>query len=168
MYAVDCLLESFSITCSIRDSNGITMVQMIQLYFDKSGDIAGGSLEMALPDAGRLLRSGRRSGEPTFPILYQVHAALGKSNLYLPPRMLVDNAFFTPLQDEMEIATALEDWSRVCVAMEVLGVEQEEEEAFWLILAAITNLGVIAKQMEDSNNYHCDPSILAKISEILG
>ena len=43
--------------------------------------------------------------------------------------------------------TALEDWSRVCVALEVLGVKQEEEEAFWLILAAITDLGVIAKQM---------------------
>ena len=43
--------------------------------------------------------------------------------------------------------TALEDWGRVCVAMEVLGIEQEEEESFWLILAAITNLGVIAKQM---------------------
>jgi hypothetical protein len=38
------------------------------------------------------------AGEPTFPILYQVQAALGKSNLFLPPRMLTKNAFFTPLQ----------------------------------------------------------------------
>ena len=43
--------------------------------------------------------------------------------------------------------TALEDWSRVCVAMEVLGVDEEEEEVFWLVLAAITNLGVMAKQI---------------------
>ena len=74
------------------------MVQMVQLYFSSEGRIAGGELEMALPDVSRLLRSGRRTGEPTFPILYQVQAALGKSNLFLPPRMLVDNAFFTPLQ----------------------------------------------------------------------
>ena len=74
------------------------MVQMVQLYFDNEGKVIGGGVEMALPDVGRLLRTGRRSGEPTFPILYQVQAALGKSNLFLPPRMLVDNAFFTPLQ----------------------------------------------------------------------
>jgi len=168
MYAVDCLLESFCSTRTSLNTHATRMVQMIELYFDQTGNIAGGSLEMALPDAGRLLRSGRRAGEPTFPILYQVQAALGKSNLYLPPRMLVDNAFFTPLQDENEIMTALEDWGRVCVAMEVLGIEQEEEESFWLILAAITNLGVIAKQMETSGSYQCDPSIVAKVSEILG
>ena len=104
MYAVDCLLESFCSTRTTMNTHATRMVQMIQLYFDQSGDIAGGSLEMALPDAGRLLRSGRRSGEPTFPILYQVHAALGKSNLYLPPRMLVDNAFFTPLQVRVYIS----------------------------------------------------------------
>jgi len=168
MFAVDCLLESFCSTRTSLNTHATRMVQMIQLYFDQDGKVAGGGLEMALPDAGRLLRSGRRAGEPTFPIMYQVQAALGKSNLYLPPRMLVDNAFFTPLQDENEILTALEDWSRVCVAMEVLGVEQEEEESFWLILAVITNLGVIAKQMEDSGCYQCDPAIVAKVSEILG
>ena len=27
---------------------------------------------MALPDAARLVRSGRRPGEPTFPVFYQV------------------------------------------------------------------------------------------------
>jgi myosin-18 len=168
LYAVDCLLESFCSTRTTLNTHATRMVQMIQLSFDQSGNIAGGSLEMALPDAGRLLRSGRRAGEPTFPILYQVQAALGKSNLFLPPRMLVDNAFFTPLQDETEIMTALEDWGRVCMAMEVLGMEQEEEETFWLILAAITNLGVIAKQMESSGCYQCDPTIVAKVSETLG
>merc|ERR1719369_2456928 len=168
LYAVDCLLESFCSTRTSLNTHATRMVQMIQLYFDQSGNIAGGSLEMALPDAGRLLRSGRKAGEPSFPILYQVQAALGKSNLYLPPRMLVENAFFTPLQDENEIMTALEDWGRVCMAMEVLGIEQEEEESFWLILAAITNLGVIAKQMESSGCYQCDPAIVAKVSEILG
>eukprot|EP00092_Neocalanus_flemingeri_P063998 GFUD01077554.1.p1 GENE.GFUD01077554.1~~GFUD01077554.1.p1 ORF type:complete len:1054 (-),score=370.42 GFUD01077554.1:113-3274(-) len=168
MYAVDCLLESFCSTRTTLNTHATRMVQMVQLYFDQEGKVVGGGVEMALPDAGRLLRTGRRAGEPTFPILYQVQAALGKSNLFLPPRMLVDNAFFTPLQDEVEIVTALEDWSRVCVALEVLGVEQEEEEAFWLILAAITNLGVIAKQMEESGRYTCDPAIVAKVSEILG
>ena len=47
--------------------------------------------------------------------------------------------------------TALEDWSRVCVAMEVLGVNEGEEEVFWLVLAAITNLGVMAKQIGGIN-----------------
>lgn len=50
----------------------------------------------------------------------------------------------------MEQLTALEDWSRVCVAMEVLGIDQDEEEAFWLVVAAITDLGVMAKQMGKS------------------
>jgi len=151
--------------------------------------------------------AGRMAGEPTFPILYQVQAALGKSNLFLPPRMLTKNAFFTPLQvaitgfsffspfyavdvnfcrlclskeaqgtscahkcttkscnalcvfmsrflpknsglqDEVEIITALEDWGRVCSAMEVLDLAPEEEDSFWLLLAAITNLGFLATRL---------------------
>ena len=43
--------------------------------------------------------------------------------------------------------TAVRDWSRVCAAFEVLGVDQEEEEVFWLVLAAITNLGVLATKI---------------------
>ena len=60
---------------------------------------------------------------------------------------------FNTLQEEVEMMTALEDWSRVCVAMEVLGVVEEEEEVFWLVLAAITNLGVLAKQIGKNDLY---------------
>ena len=42
---------------------------------------------------------------------------------------------------------AVKDWSRVCAAFEVLGVDQREEEVFWLVLAAITNLGVLAAKI---------------------
>jgi len=168
MYAIDCLLESFCSTRTVLNTHATRMAQLVQLYYDNAGLLIGGELQMALPDTGRILRSDRRPGEPTFPIFYQVHAALGKSSLFLPPRELVSNAFFTPLQDEMEQLTALEDWSRVCVAMEVLGIDQDEEEAFWLVVAAITDLGVMAKQMEESKSYHCDPTIIAKVAEILG
>ena len=123
---------------------------------------------MALPDTWRLLKQGRRSGEPTFPIFYQVQAALGKSCLFLPPRELASNSLFTPLQDEREQAAALQDWTRVCVAMEVLGIDQDEEESFWLIMAAITDLGVIAQKMEDTSCYDCEPAVVDKISGILG
>ena len=98
LYALDCLLESFCSTRTSLNTHATRMVQMIQLHFDQFGKLVGGELEMALPDVNRLLRSGRRAGEPTFPIMYQVQAALGKSNLFLPPRMLVENSFFTPLQ----------------------------------------------------------------------
>ena len=82
---------------------------------------------------------------------------------------------------------ALEDWSRVCVAMEVLGVDRQEEEVFWLVIAAITDLGVmaryryiyiiyisilqsvvLARQMEESGSQDCDPAVVAKVAEILG
>ena len=43
--------------------------------------------------------------------------------------------------------TAVRDWSRVCTAFEVLGVDQKEEEVFWLVLAAITNLGVLTTKI---------------------
>ena len=42
---------------------------------------------------------------------------------------------------------AVKDWSRVCAAFEMLGVDQREEEVFWLVLAAITNLGVLASKI---------------------
>ena len=43
--------------------------------------------------------------------------------------------------------TAVRDWSRVCAAFDVLGVDQKEEEVFWLVLAAITNLGVLTTKI---------------------
>ena len=96
--AVDCLLESFCSTRTGLNTHATRTAQLVQLYYDTDGLLAGGELQMALPDAGRLVRSGRGAGEPTFPIFYQVQAALGKSSLFLPPRELVKNAYFTPLQ----------------------------------------------------------------------
>ena len=54
---------------------------------------------------------------------------------------------FLAFQDEVELMTAVRDWSRVCTAFEVLGVDQKEEEVFWLVLAAITNLGVLTTKI---------------------
>ena len=51
--------------------------------------------------------------------------------------------------------TALEDWGRVCSAMEVLGLSPEEEDSFWLLLAAITNLGYVATQLGRFFNFTC-------------
>jgi len=45
----------------------------------------------------------------------------------------------------MEILTALEDWGRVGEAMDQLKFSSEEQDSFWIILAAITNLGYVAK-----------------------
>ena len=47
------------------------------------------------------------------------------------------------LQEEREVSTALEDWGRVCGAMELLNFGEEEQDAFWIILAVITNLGYV-------------------------
>ena len=167
LLAVDCLLESFCSTRTGLNTHATRTAQLVQLYYSE-GLLAGAELQMALPDTWRLLKEGRRPGEPTFPILYQVQAALGKSCLFLPPRDLSSNCLFTPLQDERELLTALQDWSRVCVAMEVLGIDQDEEETFWLILAAITDLGVLAQQMEDTGCYDCDPAVAEKVCGILG
>ena len=168
MSAVLCLLESFLSTRTCQATHATRAAQLVQLHYDHRGDLLGAELHLALPDTCRLLKEGRRPGEPTFPIFYQVHAALGKSCLFLPPRELSSNSLFTPLQVEGELETALDDWTKVCVAMEVLGFHQEEEEAFWLILAAITNLGVVVRQMEDTESDHCDPAVVEKISDILG
>ncbi|XP_023320885.1 unconventional myosin-XVIIIa [Eurytemora carolleeae] len=166
MHAVDCLLESFCSTRTSLNTHASRLVLITELEFNLDGGLEGGGLEIALPDTSRLLRTGRMAGEPTFPILYQIQAALGKSNLFLPPRTLNKNAFFTPLQDEMEILTALEDWGRVGEAMDQLKFSSEEQDSFWIILAAITNLGYVAKCLESGESV--DPSSLEKISNLLG
>ena len=168
MSAVLCLLESFLSTRTCQATHATRAAQLVQLHYDHRGDLLGAELHLALPDTCRLLKEGRRPGEPTFPIFYQVQAALGKSCLFLPPRELSSNSLFTPLQVEGELQTALEDWTKVCVAMEVLGFQQEEEETFWLTLAAITDLGVISRQLEDSGSEQdCDPAVVERISDIL-
>ena len=50
-------------------------------------------------------------------------------------------------QNPREVNTAQDDWSRVRAALDVLNVTDDEESGLWLILAAITNLGVCARQL---------------------
>jgi hypothetical protein len=52
---------------------------------------------------------------------------------------------FFIIKEDIEISTALEDWGRVCSAMELLEFGEEEQDAFWIILAVITNLGYITQ-----------------------
>ncbi len=47
---------------------------------------------------------------------------------------------------------ALEDWGRVCGAMDLLGISPQEEDSFWLLLAAITNLGFLATHLGQNIN----------------
>ena len=66
------------------------LVQLMQLHYSGAGNLLGAELEVstalgtalhcctiqvALPDASRLVRSARRPGEPAFPILYQVRSS---------------------------------------------------------------------------------------------
>ena len=41
-------------------------------------------------------------------------------------------------------------------------------KVFWLVLAAITNLGSIAAQLEESLGSHCDSIALTKVADLLG
>lgn len=166
MHAMDCLLESFCSTRTSMNTHATRIVELIELQFTKDGVLAGGAVELALPDTHRLNRAGRFVGEPTFPILYQVQAALGKSNLFFPPRLLNNNAFFTPLKEDIEVSTALEDWGRVCGAMELLDFGELEQDAFWIILAVITNLGYVTQSLE--NGESLDNLSIDKIAKLLG
>jgi len=168
MYAVDCLLETFCSTRTRLNTHATRVVQLIQIHLSKDGYTTGGDVELALPDTTRILRTGRGPGEPTYPILYQVQAALGQSSIFHGDLRTERNFFFTPLQDQFELESALEDWSRVVVALEVLGVNQEEEEAFWLVLAAISNLGILAQQIQDGGQTAADPAVHKLVADLLG
>ena len=52
----------------------------------------------------------------------QAQAALGSSSLYLSDRLLAASSFFSPLVEPQEVESALQDWSSVCVALEVLSL----------------------------------------------
>ena len=59
----------------------------------------------------------------------------------------------------MEIVTALEDWGRVGEAMEQLKFTSEEQDSFWIVLAAITNLGYVAKCLGEFWQVTKDPEL---------
>ena len=48
-------------------------------------------------------------------------------------------------------------------ALTVLGCSGEESEVFWLLVAAVTNLGAVAGQLEDTGGCHAEPATLAKV-----
>ncbi len=61
---------------------------------------------------------------------------------------------------------ALEDWGRVCGAMDVLGISPQEEDSFWLLLAAITNLGFLATHLgQNINGYRVKILLYLRMSK---
>ncbi|KAM7537030.1 hypothetical protein Aperf_G00000067063 [Anoplocephala perfoliata] len=153
MRAVMCLLDAFTCSRTLLNSNASRCLRLFTLEFmaDLEAKKSGGNqisasglfIDILLLDKFRVTR--RPQGEPTFHIFYYFLAGL-ESNVrteYMLEDLNSPNLFMTPLQRPEDQALARSRWQAVHEAARVLGEAFEESfiRGVCRLLAAIYHLG---------------------------
>ncbi|KAJ3589358.1 hypothetical protein NHX12_010203, partial [Muraenolepis orangiensis] len=130
--AVYTVLEAFGNASTSLNSTASRFTHVVALDFDQAGQVTSASIQTMLLEKTRVSR--RPEGEATFNVFYYLLAGLDSSlrtELHLN-HFAENHAFGISPQQK---------FSKLQVALKVLGVSGEEQKAFWLVLGAIYHLG---------------------------
>ncbi|KAL0597280.1 Unconventional myosin-XVIIIa [Plecturocebus cupreus] len=143
------LLEAFGNSPTIMNGNATRFSQILSLDFDQAGQVASASIQTMLLEKLRVAR--RPANEATFNVFYYLLACGdGTLRTELHLNHLAENSVFgiVPLAKPEEKQKAAQQFSKLQVAMKVLGISTDEQKACWLILAAIYHLGAAGATKE--------------------
>ncbi|XP_054610941.1 unconventional myosin-XVIIIa-like isoform X4 [Dunckerocampus dactyliophorus] len=140
--AVYTLLEAFGNASTCMNGNASRFSHIVSLDFDQSGLVTSASIQTMLLEKMRVTR--RPEGESTFHVFYYLMAGVDSSlRTELHLNHFAENNVFgimppTKVEDKQR---ASQQFSKLQAAMKVLGVSNDEQRAFWLVLGAIYHLG---------------------------
>ncbi|KAL5473815.1 hypothetical protein EMCRGX_G028372 [Ephydatia muelleri] len=137
------LLESFGNAKTVQNNNSSRFGKYLEIYFDAQGLITGARLSEFLLEKSRIV--GLSRGERNYHVFYEMLAGLGPSERTKYGLTAAEDYLYL---SQGKACTLLgkndkEDFKRLCTAMEVLGILNEEQQAIFRILAAILHLGNI-------------------------
>uniref|UniRef100_UPI003AAB05E1 unconventional myosin-XVIIIa-like n=1 Tax=Centroberyx gerrardi TaxID=166262 RepID=UPI003AAB05E1 len=140
--AVYTILEAFGNASTSMNGNASRFSHVVSLDFDQAGQVTSASIQTMLLEKTRVTR--RPEGESTFNVFYYLMAGVDSSlrtELHLN-HFAENNAFgIVPQPKSDDKQRASQQFSKLQAAMKVLGINAEEQRAFWLVLGAIYHLG---------------------------
>nr|XP_054586613.1 unconventional myosin-XVIIIa isoform X6 [Nothobranchius furzeri] len=140
--AVYSVLEAFGNASTCMNGNASRFSHVVSLEFDQAGLVMSASIQTMLLEKMRVIR--RPEGESTFNVFYYLMAGADSSlRTELHLNHFADNNAFgvMPQTKAEEKQRASQQFSKLQVAMKVLGISADEQRALWLVLGAIYHLG---------------------------
>uniref|UniRef100_A0A8D3CF87 Myosin XVIIIAa n=1 Tax=Scophthalmus maximus TaxID=52904 RepID=A0A8D3CF87_SCOMX len=140
--AVYTVLEAFGNASTCMNGNASRFSHIVSLDFDQAGLVTSASIQTMLLEKMRVTR--RPEAESTFNVFYYLMAGVDgslRTELHLN-HIAENNAFgIMPQTKTEDKQRASQQFSKLQVAMKVLGISGDEQRAFWLVLGAICHLG---------------------------
>lgn len=142
--AIWTILENFGNCKTVMNPNATRFTQIFSLDFDQSGVIASASVQVLLLEKTRIVR--KIEGESTFHVvqrmIFGVEGTLRKELLLDGVVGGEGNLFVNLSQKLEERQRAQQEFVKICNALTVLGVGENEQKALWSVLAAVYHLGI--------------------------
>lgn len=143
------LMEAFGNAKTIRNDNSSRFGKLIQVHFNnRRGEIVGGSITQYLLEKSRLVQQAEN--ERNYHIFYQLCAAASKDpvlsdrlNLQSADQYWYLNQSTGKSSAQVPTINDDNDWSNTIIAMDVMGVSEDERNDICQVLAGILNLGNI-------------------------
>lgn len=135
------VLEAFGNAKTVRNDNSSRFGKFVEIQFDKNGKISGAAIRTYLLERSRVVQIS--DPERNYHCFYQLCASPEDRDMY----KLGDTRMFHYLNQsntyELDGVNNAEEYSKTRRAMDVVGINLEEQEAIFRILAAILHLGNI-------------------------
>ncbi|KAK4877864.1 hypothetical protein RN001_010370 [Aquatica leii] len=170
--AIWTVLESFGNCKTVMNTNATRFTQIFSLDFDQSGVVASASLQILMFDKSRIAK--KVDMETSFHIMYRLLSGVEgnlRKDLFLDNVSGNEpNAFITLLQKHEDKQRAQIEFVKVCNALSVLEISEQEQKAIWSVLAAIFHLGCAGATKGNANNRYqfVHPQSAQRAAHLLG
>ena len=153
---VNPMLEAFGNAKTNKNDNSSRFGKFIRIQFNAGGIICGTKIEVYLLEKSRVVYQG--PGERGFHIFYQLPlgATAEQKKRY---SLGGDNWGYRthPSQNKLASMDDVEEWKHTIHAMEVIGLDEEEEDAVFKVIAGIMHCG----NLEYKSSYGSDGANIA-------
>ncbi|XP_057663669.1 unconventional myosin-XVIIIa isoform X1 [Diorhabda carinulata] len=166
------VLESFGNCKTVMNTNATRFTQIFSLDFDQSGVIASASLQVLMLEKVRIAK--KIEHETTFHIMQRLLSGIEgnlRKDLFLDNLTgNENNPFITLLQKHEDKQRAQMEFVKVCNALNVLGVTENEQKLLFSVLAAIFHLGCAGAVKAGNNNRYqfANPQSAQRAANLLG
>ncbi|XP_017268076.1 unconventional myosin-XVIIIa isoform X4 [Kryptolebias marmoratus] len=138
--AVYSVLEAFGNASTCMNGNASRFSHVVSLEFDQAGLVTSASIQTMLLEKMRVTRRPER--QSAFNVFYYLMAGADSSlRTELHLNHFADNSAFGIMPQADDKQRASQQFSKLQVAMKVLGVSADEQRALWHVLGAIYHLG---------------------------
>ncbi|CAH1113986.1 unnamed protein product [Psylliodes chrysocephalus] len=166
------VLESFGNCKTIMNTNATRFTQIFSLDFDQSGVIASASIQVLMLEKVRITK--KVETETTFHIMQRLLSGIEGN---LRKELFLDNLtgnetnpFINLLQKHEDKQRAQMEFVKVCSALNVLGISENEQKLVFSVLAAIFHLGCAGAVKAGNNNRYqfANPQSAQRAANLLG